>query len=52
MCARQNISYKYALEWMGHKSSEILDLYYTMFDDVADQAMAGITYAKPGAKAA
>ncbi len=25
MCARNNVSYKYALEWMGHSNSEILD---------------------------
>ncbi len=45
MCARNNISYKYALEWMGHKSSDILDLYYTMYDDTAEAAMATIDYA-------
>ena len=52
MCARNNISYKYALEWMGHQSSEILDLYYKMFDETAEAAMATIDYAeKPqGAK--
>ncbi len=52
MCARNNISHKYALEWMGHQSSEILDLYYTMFDETAEAAMATIDYAeKPqGAK--
>lgn len=44
MCARNNVSYKYALEWMGHTSSEILDLYYTMYDETADAAMATITY--------
>jgi integrase len=45
MCARNNVSHKYALEWMGHSSSEILDLYYTMFDDVAEAAMKTIVYA-------
>ncbi len=44
MCACNNISYKYALEWMGHKSSDILDLYYTMYDDTAEVAMATINY--------
>ena len=44
MCARNNISYKYALEWMGHRSSDILDLYYTMFDDTAEAAMRTIQY--------
>ncbi len=45
MCARNNISYKYALEWMGHKSSDILDLYYTMYDKTAEAAIATIDYA-------
>jgi len=44
MCARNSISYKYALEWMGHKSSEILDLYYTMYDDTAEAAIKTIEY--------
>lgn len=30
---------------MGHKSSEILDLYYTMYDETAEAAMATIDYA-------
>lgn len=44
MCARNNVSHKYALEWMGHSSSEILDLYYKMFDEVAEEAMRTIAY--------
>lgn len=44
MCARNNVAYKYALEWMGHTDSQILDLYYTMYDDVAGQAIKTIEY--------
>jgi integrase len=44
MCARNNISYKYALEWMGHTSSEILDLYYKMYDATAEAAIKTIDY--------
>jgi integrase len=51
MCARNNVSYKYALEWMGHRSSDILDLYYCMFDADAHAAMGTLVYAK-SAKAA
>lgn len=47
MCARNNVAYKYALEWMGHTDSKILDLYYTTFDDVAAQAISTITYESP-----
>jgi integrase len=51
MCARNNVAYKYALEWMGHQSSEILDLYYTMYDDVAEAAMRTIAYPMAGPRA-
>jgi integrase len=47
MCARNNVSYKYALEWMGHSSSDILDLYYRMFDETAEVAMKTIVYPAP-----
>ncbi|HEX8524209.1 MAG TPA: tyrosine-type recombinase/integrase [Tepidisphaeraceae bacterium] len=47
MCARNNISCKYALEWMGHRSSDILDLYYTMFDPDAHAAMKTLVYPQP-----
>jgi integrase len=47
MCARNNVSYKYALEWMGHRSSDILDLYYTMFDADAHAAMTTLVYPQP-----
>ena len=49
MCARNNISYKYALEWMGHADSQILDLYYRMFDETAEVAMKTIAYPTPAA---
>jgi len=44
MCARSRMSYKYALKWMGHKSSDILDMYVTMYDDAAAEAMKSIEY--------
>ena len=47
MCARNNVSYKYALDWMGHRNSDILDLYYTAFDDTAEAAMRTIEYSEP-----
>ena len=51
MCARNHISYKYALEWMGRANSDILDLYYRMFDETAEIAMKTIAYPTPGALA-
>lgn len=47
MCARNQVSYKYALNWMGHRSSDILDMYVTQFDEVAEQAIATIKYGHP-----
>ena len=47
MCARNNVSYKYALDWMGHRSSDILDLYYCMFDADAHAAMKTLVYPQP-----
>lgn len=49
MCARNQVSYKYALNWMGHKNSDILDMYVTMYDDAADMAMQTISYSRPTA---
>jgi integrase len=47
MCARSQVSAKYALNWMGHKSSEILDMYITMYDSTAESAMRTISYGGP-----
>jgi len=42
MLARDNVSYKYALAFMGHRSSDILDLYYKMYDKDAERAILAI----------
>jgi len=49
-CAQQNLSYKYILEWMGHSSSAILDMYFTMNDRQAHIAMNSLSFnsEKPG----
>ena len=36
-----------ALNWMGHKHSDILDMYVTIFDEAADSAMQTINYSRP-----
>ena len=46
MLARENVSYKYALEFMGHRSSDILDLYYKMYDRDAERAILAIQLPK------
>ncbi len=50
MCPRNNVSYKYALQFMGHKNSDILDMYYTMFDSTAELAISTIAYGKEPAQ--
>ncbi len=43
-CAQRNLSYKYVLEWMGHSSSAILDMYFTMNDRQAHAAMNSMSF--------
>ena len=43
-CAQQNLSYKYVLEWMGHSSSDVLDMYFTMNDRQAQAAMNSLSF--------
>ena len=43
-CAQQNLSYKYILEWMGHSSNAILDMYFTMNDKQAHRAMNSLSF--------
>lgn len=42
MLARQNVSYRYALQLMGHGSSKILDLYFSVYDADAAKAIDAI----------
>ena len=51
LCANHNVAYRKALTWLGHSSSEILDLYYHLHDadsQAAMQALAGGGEAGPG----
>lgn len=38
-CANSGIPYRMALSWLGHSSSDILDLYYYLHDEEAESAM-------------
>ena len=49
-CAQQNLSFKYALEWMGHSSSAILDLYFTMNDQHSQRAMNSLSFCSENAE--
>lgn len=47
MCARNSVAYRYALGWMGHRRSDVLDHYYHMFDATALAAIRTIAYPMP-----
>ena len=42
LCANHQIAYRKALAWLGHSSSEILDLYYHLHDEDSRQAMLAL----------
>jgi len=44
MCARNHVPERYALAFMGQKSSAVLDLYVHMYDDAAHEAAETIVY--------
>jgi len=44
--AQNNVSNRYVMAWLGHSDSRIVDLYFKMFDDAAEQAMASIGFQK------
>ncbi len=44
MCSRSQVSVKYALNWMGHRNSDILDMYITMFNETQEMAIRTINY--------
>lgn len=43
-CAQNNVPYRYALEWMGHHSSRVLDLYIKIFDSAATEMMQSLDF--------
>jgi len=40
LCANHSVAYRKALAWLGHSSSQMLDLYYHLHDDDSQRAMA------------
>ena len=42
LCANHRVAYRKALAWLGHSSSEMLDLYYHLHDEDSRQAMAAL----------
>jgi len=42
LCANHNVAYRKALAWLGHSSSQMLDLYYHLYDEDSQQAMLAL----------
>jgi len=42
LCANHNVAYRKALAWLGHSSSEMLDLYYHLYDEDSQKAMVAL----------
>jgi len=42
LCANHNVAYRKALAWLGHSSSQMLDLYYHLHDEDSQQAMVAL----------
>jgi len=42
LCANHHVAYRKALAWLGHSSSEILDLYYHLHDADSQAAMQAL----------
>lgn len=47
MCANHHVASRKALAWMGHSSSEILDLYYKLHDDESEASMKALAATSP-----
>ena len=42
LCANHRVAYRKALAWLGHSSSQMLDLYYHLHDEDSQQAMMAL----------
>jgi hypothetical protein len=42
LCANNNVAYRKALTWLGHSSSQMLELYYHLHDEDSQKATAAL----------
>jgi len=42
LCANHHVAYRKALAWLGHSSSDMLDLYYHLHDEDSQEAMRAL----------
>ncbi len=47
LCANHHVAHRKALAWLGHSSSEMLDLYYHLHDEDSQQAMMALAESRP-----
>lgn len=47
LCANHHVAYRKALAWLGHSSSDILELYYHLHDDESEAAMRALAGMQP-----
>jgi len=45
LCANHRVAYRKALAWLGHSSSQMLDLYYHLHDEDSQRAMQALAEA-------
>jgi len=48
LCANHHVAYRKALAWLGHSSSQMLDLYYHLHDDDSQQTMMALAKSASG----
>ena len=49
MCANHGVAHRKALAWLGHSSSEMLDLYYHLHDEDSQRTMMDLAKSYPSA---
>ena len=42
MCANHRVAHRKALAWLGHSSSDLLDLYYHLHDEDSQNTMQAV----------
>ena len=50
LCANHGVAYRKALAWLGHSSSDMLNLYYHLYDEDSQQSMVALAASHAPAK--
>ena len=49
MCSNHGVAHRKVLAWLGHSSSEMLDLYYHLHDEDSQRTMMDLAQSHPSA---